>query len=107
MNELSANEQADLATLVNNHGYKVFTKVMEQEVLKFREDLINISTSDPAAVLAGHQMAKASAMFYGRVKQRLESEARLTQLDVVDEQFEDISSELIHTDLVKEILDGE
>jgi hypothetical protein len=91
--QLSVVEQGELGSLMLTRGFQALTKVMEQEVLRFREDLINTPTEDHAKVLANHQMAKASAMFYARLMQRLNRESEVTRVSQGQELWEDVLQE--------------
>jgi hypothetical protein len=104
--ELTAQEQAELTNVMSRPGYEVIVKVFEDELRKLEVAIYSIKDSDSDATVANRARAsKAAAVFYTAVRDRLEREAQLTKLDIVNEEFEDISSELLNgPDLVKEIL---
>lgn len=71
---LDRGDQAQLSQLVYLPGYKVLHRLFRSEVDKFFVVLLNTDADDDHAVVAAHKMAKAAAMFYEGVTNRVNEE---------------------------------
>lgn len=71
---LDRTEQAQLSQLIYLPGYKVLHRLMRSEVDKFFVVLLNTDAADADGIVAAHKMAKAAAMFYEGVTNRVNEE---------------------------------
>jgi hypothetical protein len=95
--KLSIEEQTDLARLVSSPQYKVVNKIFEDELRKLEAQAIyNVDEEVDDRVLANRaRMAKAAAAYYTNVRKRIEGEAQVPDLEVVNEPFVDITADFL------------
>ena len=72
--QLDRNDQAQLCQTYWQPGYKVIHRICRSEVDKFFLALINTPAGDRDAVEAAHKLAKAAAMFYEGITNRINEE---------------------------------
>lgn len=72
--ELGPNERASLVVMAASEGFKVLHRILRSEVDKFIIDLINQDSDDDAAVLGKHKLAKAAAIVYDGITNRINGE---------------------------------
>lgn len=71
---LDRGEQALLTQMYYQPGYKILHRVFRAEVDKFFLALVNTPADDIEAVVAAHKLAKAAAMFYEGITNRVNEE---------------------------------
>ena len=72
--KLNDQERAHLLGFYNLPGFQILQRMCEAEISQMQLDLVNIKASDTKEVLAAHKLAKAAAMFYQRLIDRINSE---------------------------------
>ena len=72
MKQLTNVEQAQLAALIPTEGFQILNRLMKEEVSKFNVSLLNAKKSED--VLIAHNLAKAAAMFYQGIINRINAE---------------------------------
>ena len=71
-------DMAQLLALTKQPGFETLRKLMESEIDSMQLDIMNTDPSDPnyATVLSErHRLAKAAAMFYQKLMNRLHNES--------------------------------
>lgn len=73
--ELTGIERAHLAAWIGEESFRIVQRIMEDQVKTFNLDLVNATKTED--ILAKHNIAKASAVFYQRFINRLNEEITL------------------------------
>ena len=71
---LGEGERAQLVALRQLPGFQILLNLMEAEVSKFAENLINTKAGQESEILANHYLAKAAAQFYQGLVNSLNNE---------------------------------
>jgi hypothetical protein len=66
-----------LLAILKHPGYEVLKRIFESEIDRMQIDLLNTEPTNRDEILAKHNIAKAAAMFYARILQRIENEQDL------------------------------
>lgn len=77
LKQFSPAERASLYTIVSHEGFNVLNEIIKIEVGKFGDDLLNADPAKQDEVLAKHYLAKAAAMVYTAVANRINMECDL------------------------------
>lgn len=102
---LDRTEQAQLSQIVYLPGYKVLHRLFRSEVDKFFVVLLNTDAADDHAIVAAHKMAKAAAMFYEGVTNRVNEEViQFTNAPRANDTPIDITEAVL--DLGEHVVDG-
>ena len=71
---LNEANRGHLIALLGMPGFEVLQQILEEEVEQFKVDMINANPSNTQDILAKHALAKAAAVYYTKVIDRLNHE---------------------------------
>lgn len=75
--KISEAERTHLVGLSTQPGFQVLLNICEATVEQFKVDMINADCTNTAEVLSKHNLAKAAAMFWARVANRVNTEQQI------------------------------
>lgn len=84
--ELEKVERAHLVATTAQEGFKVLLKIMEGEIAKFNEALLNVKPGDVNELVARQATAQAAAQFYQGLVRTLNREKEQYIIDLAGEE---------------------